>query len=645
MKLRYPLVLALIVSLIATAALVLAAPGASWADGRLGPVVPGSVGGNGTVFHVADSNYRDVVLSSSTAVDLYMVSASGCIEVIVGKKDEPLTARLVLSGLEPGKSYYRYLDGYANKEIVAADASGSIDLTVELSAPHRLLVKETASTYFLSDAPWTDSSGVIHPAGWSDASGQDVTFIDGSQAGIGTWDPATRTASLVQDVTQTLVILSDDLTLDGNGYAVIGDGNYPPYTPATLYQGLEIRSRRNVTVKNMEISGAIYAMYIYGGGLHKILDNNLHNNFYGVYLQMGAGSCIVENNTIDSQYGAISLNGFVWGHTVRNNRVSGCDVATHILVWSGSSTFENNVYAGNAVAFQIYGDGSTFRDNEISGNQIGVEMMETGMVASNNTFYHNRFVNNAVQVVAAGADNRFNLDLPDGGNFWSDWTAPDEDGNGIVDLPYVLTDHSGVPAGEDALPWTAAGLWVVNRAPIFAPVGPQTVVEYDTLAFTVSAADPDGNSVVALVADALPAGAVFDPASGVFSWRPNGTQAGVYTVSFSAIDDGEPSATGGMDVVITVGEVASPTDLTDTIIDDVVNDPGLPQEVENSYVANLKLVDGFIADGKVGAALNQLEAFIHKVEQDIAHGVIGQDGGALFLMMAEDVINLLGGNR
>lgn len=622
----------------------LAVPGPSWAGGMLGPAIPGSVEGRGMVFQVTDSAYRNVTLSSTAAIDLYMVSASGCVEVLIGKKDEAAEASITIAGLEPAKSYFSYLDGLENKQIIAADASGSISLTLDLSEAHRVLVKESPSTYFLSDAPWTDSSGVLHQAGWSDAAGQDLTFIEGVQGGIGTWDPTTRTALLVQDVSQTLVVLSDNLTLDGNGHAVIGGGAYPQ-TPTTLYQGLEIRNRRNVTVQNLQVTGTGYGMYIYGGGLHKILENELHGNTYGVYLQMGAGSCIVENNTVVGGYGAISLNGFVWGHTVRGNRVSGCEVATHILVWSGASTFENNEYAGNRVAFQIWGDGNTLRDNELRDNQIAVEMVESMHVASGNTFYHNNFVNNAVQVIAAGTGNLFNLALPEGGNYWSDWASPDQNGDGIVDLPYVLTDFAGAPVNEDALPWTAPGGWITNRAPVFAPVGPQAVVEYDTLTFTVSASDPDADAIVSLTAAALPAGADFDAATGTFSWRPDGTQAGVYAVSFSAIDDGVPSATGRLDVVITVGAIESPTDLTDVLIEDVVNNPDLPHEVENAYVANLKKVNGLIADGKIDVALNQLQAFVQKTTQDLEHGVISAEDGALYLMMAGDVISLLVGNN
>ena len=47
---------------------------------------------------------------------------------------------------------------------------------------------------------------------------------------------------------------------------------------------------------------------------------------------------------------------------------------------------------------------------------------------------------------------------------------------------------------------------------------------------------------------------------------------------------------------------------------------------------------------KVTPALNQLEAFIHKVETDLEHRSITPDQAYLYILMAQDVIDLLTGN-
>ena len=89
----------------------------------------------------------------------------------------------------------------------------------------------------------------------------------------------------------------------------------------------------------------------------------------------------------------------------------------------------------------------------------------------------------------------------------------------------------------------AGGLFMSSPAAAAPPVltlpGSQTVTEGNDLAFTVSATDPDGQTVSFEAAN-LPAGATFvdhfnNTAS--FDWTPNTDQAGSYVVSFLA-DDG-----------------------------------------------------------------------------------------------------------
>jgi hypothetical protein len=179
----------------------------------------------------------------------------------------------------------------------------------------------------------------------------------------------------------------------------------------------------------------------------------------------------------------------------------------------------------------------------------------------------------------------------------------------------------------------------VNRSPMFVPIGPQQVLEHNNLTFTVSAIDPDGNAVT-LSATGIPNGATFDPTTGVFSWTPGSPSAGVYTPTFIATDNGTPVATSSIDVVITVGSNPTPIEQAQTLINNVVA-ANLPTNVTNSYLANLNKVGPFIQQGKTGQAINQLNAFIQKVNQDYVHGTITLAEKNLFISEAQTLINAL----
>ncbi|MEW5795918.1 MAG: Ig-like domain-containing protein [Candidatus Zixiibacteriota bacterium] len=104
-----------------------------------------------------------------------------------------------------------------------------------------------------------------------------------------------------------------------------------------------------------------------------------------------------------------------------------------------------------------------------------------------------------------------------------------------------------------------------NQLPVLAPIGPRSVTEGGTLAFTVSATDIEDPSP-ALTTSTLPSRATFidnGDGTGSFNFQPNFQQAGVYQVTFFATDD-----SSGVDfeiVTITVNEAGNQPPVLATI--------------------------------------------------------------------------------
>ncbi len=74
-----------------------------------------------------------------------------------------------------------------------------------------------------------------------------------------------------------------------------------------------------------------------------------------------------------------------------------------------------------------------------------------------------------------------------------------------------------------------------NLAPTLAPITNRTLLEGETVKFQLQGVDPNGDKIT-YSSNLLPAGATLDPITGIFTWTPGYTQAGVFTVPFVVSD-------------------------------------------------------------------------------------------------------------
>jgi hypothetical protein len=130
---------------------------------------------------------------------------------------------------------------------------------------------------------------------------------------------------------------------------------------------------------------------------------------------------------------------------------------------------------------------------------------------------------------------------------------------GSYDITFTVTDD-GTPnlTDQETITITVTN---VNRAPVLDPVGGKSVDENTNLAFTLTATDPDGDTLT-YSSTTLPDGATLDPATGAFSWTPGYNQSGSYPITFTVTDNGTPNLTDEETVTITVNNVNRvPTDI------------------------------------------------------------------------------------
>lgn len=106
-----------------------------------------------------------------------------------------------------------------------------------------------------------------------------------------------------------------------------------------------------------------------------------------------------------------------------------------------------------------------------------------------------------------------------------------------------------------------------NRPPVLDSIPDHTVLAGSYLCFTITASDPDLNSLQFSFGGAVPSGAALDPTTGVFSWRPTEGQVGTNIFNVTVTDNGSPPliASASFNVLVTgPGPVITnqPVDLT-----------------------------------------------------------------------------------
>ena len=329
-----------------------------------------------------------------------------------------------------------------------------------------------------------------------------------------------------------------------------------------------------------------------------------------------------DNLTLDGAGHTITGSG--WGNGVylcqrSNVTVKNCVFSKFyigILLFIGSSnTLTNNIINDNSYGIYLHsGSSNTLTKNTIYNNQFGIKLYNCNL----NKVYNNNFINNPTQaVVNNSSGNKFYLDKPVGGNYWSNWTNPDDDGDYFVDYSY------GFFYGRDYFPWIYQDGW---KRPIADAGDDKKVLVGETVQF-------DGSGSFA------PSGVIgsydWDFGDGntgfgiLVSYRYDIT--GIYTVILTVTDDDFTDTDTAEITVQTPAEA-----IGDLII--TIEDFGLPKGIEKSLIALLKAAIKSLEKYQEQAVIGQLTGFIHHAEaQNVKK--LTEEQAQMLIVVAQRIID------
>jgi parallel beta-helix repeat protein len=226
-----------------------------------------------------------------------------------------------------------------------------------------------------------------------------------------------------QTIAENIITLSEN----GNGYALNCSGAYTNITKNTL-------------------NGGSYVYAVMDGSDNVFIRNTMNNN-YG--LRAAGDRNIVAENTV-SGAGGISVSGS--NCTICKNRIT------------------------NGFSLTVGGHGNLYYANQVEGCNTGAEPGGLEGFSSGNTIFLNNFVHNDEQIYNLGANSANSWDNGAEGNYWSDYTGTDANGDGFGDTPYNImgekldTQSHGlvsVVTGQDHYPLMAP--FNINSAEVALP--------------------------------------------------------------------------------------------------------------------------------------------------------------------------------
>jgi parallel beta-helix repeat protein len=208
------------------------------------------------------------------------------------------------------------------------------------------------------------------------------------------------------------------------------------YKNTTYYaSGVNVQGENCFIVGNV-INSTYYGVFSSVQSNVTIASNLIMNSLKeGIRICGGSGNKITDNSIQGNAQSGIAVDGYsdliAYNKIVKNTRGIG-------LGASYSLVFGNELARNSESGIFLASSESIIANNNIEQNKWGIYITTFFSAPSNNVLYHNNFVNNSQPVGTGSILNSQKWYELGEGNYWSSYTGPDDNKDGIGDAAYLV---------------------------------------------------------------------------------------------------------------------------------------------------------------------------------------------------------------
>ena len=246
----------------------------------------------------------------------------------------------------------------------------------------------------------------------------------------------------------------------------------------------------NVTILNNNIHNNDLAIFTWYSNNTEIISNNISKNSDGIYSDTDYHDSIIGNSILQNSYNGLSLHETDYVN-IKENFINNNSNMGIFLSFCNNATVAKNEACFNEFGIYVRGESCYVALNNISYNSmVGLEPQQSyystyykNLIINNtegiyvdrttNTFYFNYLDNinvNVYEDVHSGTNNWDNGSI---GNYYSNYTGVDLDGDGIGEDPYYLNGMPGNTHGPDNYPI----VWQKSMLSILEPLEGSVFIE------------------------------------------------------------------------------------------------------------------------------------------------------------------------